>query len=180
MQGVYYVLALLPLGATTFLLYALTLGMIFYLRDTKEGLFYNTSYSAMIGDGALLSVVVMAIGILKQGGSPPAWLAPNTQFVFACMGVFFGVAWFLRDRPKCPADRYHHLVIAPTLFFLLLTLVPVIIKNGTKWDMRLLGFLVAIWGALVVFDAVSSPNRLDQRRYYNLGHYLNSFKSLKK
>jgi hypothetical protein len=177
MNGIYWLLVWLPLGATTFLLYALTLGMIFYLRDTKEGLFYNTSYSAMIGDGALLSVVVMAIGILKQGGIPPAWMALGTQIVFCCVGIIFGVAWYLCDQPKCPADQYHHLVIAPMLFFLLFTLVPLIIKCGTKIDVGLVSCFVAIWGVTLVFDVLTE--RLDQRRFNDLGDFLDDFRSFK-
>ncbi len=178
MNGIYWLLVSLPLGATTFGLYVLTLGMIFILRDTKEGLFYNTSYSAMIGDGALLAVIVSAIGILKQGGRPPEWLAPDTQSVLAVIGVFLGLAWYLRDNPKCPGDKYHHLVIAPLFFFLWFTMVPVIIKNGTWWDNALAVCCVVIWAVLVAYDAATG--RLDQRRYYDLGTFLNKFKELQK
>jgi hypothetical protein len=173
MNGIYWLLFSLPLGATTFALYALTLGMIFILRDMKEGLFYNTSYSAMIGDGALLAVVVSAIGILKQGGVPPVWFTAQLQMGAFGMSIVVGMIWFLRDRPRCPADRYHHLVIAPLLLFLLLTLVPVIIKNGTRWDNALMVCFVAVWVGTLGYDVVT--NRLDQRHYHNLGFHLNAF-----
>ena len=173
MSGIYWLLVQVPFGASAFTLYFLTLGMIFLLRDKKEGLYYNTSYSAMIGDGALLSIAVSAISMLKAGGHQPEWLTPQLQFMAFLVSACVGLMWFLRDRPKYPADCFHHLVIAPLLLFLLITLVPVIIKNGTWGDIITMPCFVAIWAGLVRFDAKNG--RLEQRKYHHLGTFLNSF-----
>jgi hypothetical protein len=174
--GGYWVLVNLPIWATAIILYMITLGAIFVLRDKFEGLFYNTSYSAMLGDGALLVVVLMAAEILKRGVLLPEW-AQGTKFhwVAVCLGVVLGIVWYTMDDPVQWADSYHHLVIAPLLCYLGITLLPVIFRNGTRVEVISTLVLVALWATLVVYD--SKTGRLDQRNYRSLGRCLDIIKS---
>jgi hypothetical protein len=156
-------------------MYAVTMGMIFILRDRCEGLFYNTSYSAMLGDGALVVVVLMAAEIVKRG-SLPEWLPRGGyHLVAAGVGVAIGLVWFGIDLPRQWGDRYHHIIIAPLLVYLSMTLLPVIVKNGTKIEKIATICLIAIWAVLVIYDA--KVGRLDQRNYRSLGRCLDILKS---
>lgn len=177
LYGSYYVLTMLPIWATALIMYMLTIGVLFILRDIFEGLFYNTSYSAMLGDGALVVVGLMTAGILQRGGvSLPTWAQGILfhQFSFFAAGLL-GFVWSLLDQPKQWGDRYHHAVIAPLLCYLGLTLLPVIFWNGTRIEITATVLLILLWAGLVVYDAVT--RRLNQRQYRNVGFCLNLIKS---
>ncbi|HTE48986.1 MAG TPA: hypothetical protein VK675_03710 [Candidatus Paceibacterota bacterium] len=163
--GSYWVLTKLPIWATAILLYIVTIGAIFILRDCCEGLFYNTSYSAMLGDGALMVVVLMAAEILKRRALTPesGWF----HIVASALGVILGVVWWALDLPEQWGDRYHHLVIAPLLCYLFITLLPVIYKNGTEAEIIATLALTVVWALLCVYDV--KTDRLNQRQYHGLG-----------
>jgi len=105
LYGSHYLLSVLPIWATALLLYAVTMGVLFVLRDRYEGLYYNTSYSAVLGDGALICIVLMAAGILQRGVSFPEWtkggLFPSGYFhLFAFfVGIVLGAKWLSLDNP---------------------------------------------------------------------------------
>ena len=161
---IYWLLNTLPIWATALILYMVTMGMIFFLRDRYEGLFYNTSYSAMLGDGALIVAVLMATEMLKRGASLPYWAqAGGYQFVVGVIGLALGLVWYTLDAPEQWGDCYHHIVIAPMLCYLGITLLPVVAVNGNIWEYCATIFLIATWLALVIFDA--SQDRLNQRRW---------------
>ncbi len=174
--GSHWVLATLPIWATAFILYMVTIGVIFVIRDRCEGLFYNTSYSAMIGDGALIVAALMAAEILKRGGvSMPEWLQNQRYHAGAGLaGLMLGVIWLTLDRPEQWGDRYHHAIIAPVLLYLVITLLPVIFRNGSKNEKLATVFLVAVWVVLVVYD--KKTKRLDQRNYQYIGRHLDEIK----
>ncbi|MCX6752215.1 MAG: hypothetical protein NTZ87_01810 [Candidatus Nomurabacteria bacterium] len=175
--GGYWILSVLPIWATAFILYMMTMGVIFILRDRYEGLFYNTSYSAMIGDGALLVVVLMAAGILQRGETliPTLLQSGRNHYVVAVWGFSFGVlCWWLSSDPKQWADIWHNLVIVPLLFYLGIILLPVIFKNGTRAEVVATLFFIVIWIALVGYDKVTQ--RLNQRECYDLGRHLDEIK----
>lgn len=166
----YWLFSTLPIWATALLLYIITMGAIFILRDRYEGLFYNTSWSAMIGDGALIVVVLMAAEILQRDALflmlSPWWTKVQNGGLHLCaagVSVMLGVIWWAIDRPKWPADKYHHLVIAPLLVYLGITLLPVIFYFGTKVECIATICLIALWVGLVVYDMVTG--RLNQDRY---------------
>ena len=164
MPGIYWILTTLPIWATAFLLYVATLGVLFILRDRCEGLYYQTSYSAQLGDGGLIVIVLMVADILKRGMSLPAWLQSNAyQFAAIIVGVALGAVWFYLESPKQWGDRYHHFVIAPLLCYLVITLVPIICLHGSGFEMVSTVFLITLWAALCVYD--SKTRRLNQREY---------------
>jgi len=178
--GSHWVLNALPIWATALIMYVLVQGVLFVLRDKCEGLYYNTSYSAVLGDGALVVVLLMAAAILQRGSAMPEWLQNRNYHIGALLsGLMLGVVWLIRDYPEQWGDRYHHLVIAPLLCYFGITLVPVIFKNGTKVEIVATICLVAVWAVLCVYDA--KTDRLNQRNYHGLGNHLNSIEfSIKK
>src|SRR3989344_1261051 len=169
--GGHWVLNMLPVWATALVLYAVTLGVIFILRDKYEGLFYNTSYSAMLGDGALLVVVLMAAGVLQREILLPSWLQSKWfHFGVAILGIGLGIRWWGFDAFGVMlenyiewGDIYHHLVIVPLLCYLGVTLLPVIWLAGTRVDKWSTLFLVLLWVMLVVYD--TRTKRFNQRHY---------------
>ena len=164
LYGSHWLLSTLPIWATAFLLYIVTLGMIFVLRDRFEGLFYNTSYSAMLGDGALLAVVLMGGGILQRYAFLPEFFQTGRFHIEAILvAVAVGVTWWSMDHPQQWADVYHHIVIAPIIIYFGITLIPVIYYHGTKTEKIAVFCLVVIWAVLVVYDA--KTKRLAQRSY---------------
>ena len=171
-----YLLGELPIWATAFLLFMATFGVVFILRDRCEGVYYNTSYSATLGDGALFAIVIMAVEILKR--REKNWLpGPPYHIVGACVAVIFGLIWWVFDRPEQRADIYHHLVIAPLLCYLGITLLPVIIKDGRMAEVVVAACLILVWAGLCVYDA--KTDRLSQRSYYNLGRHVDAIKGEK-
>ena len=109
LYGSHYILTVLPIWLTALVLYVVTLGAIFVLRDRFEGLFYNTSYSAMLGDGALMVAVLMAAEILKREGGPPDFGSHGFYHANALLaGILVGFIWWMVDRPEQWADVYHH------------------------------------------------------------------------
>ncbi len=168
LHGSYYILTALPIWATALILYMATQGVLFILRDRYEGLYYNTSYSAVLGDGALVVVGLMAAEILQRGASLP-WFVQGWDYhqVAGSLGALIGIIWLAHDCPKQWGDRYHHAFIAPLLCYLGLTLLPVIFWNGTWMEIAATIILILLWAVLVVYDA--KTNRLDQRNYRKLG-----------
>ncbi|MBU0999164.1 hypothetical protein KKG24_02550 [Patescibacteria group bacterium] len=182
--GSYYVLSVLPIWVTALILYMVTQGVLFILRDRCEGLYYNTSYSAVLGDGALVVIVLMAAEILQRGAPWPVWGRGGFfesgffHITTLCAGILLGTVWLALDRPPQWGDRYHHAVIAPLLTYLSTTLVPVIFLKGTGMEITATIFLILLWVGLVVYDV--RTDRLDQRNYRNLGSHLNAVKDYPK
>ena len=187
--GGYWVLTVLPIWVTALTLYSIKLGAIFILRDRYEGLYYQVSYSAQLGDGALIAMVLMAAGILQRGGlfPPSGWFHIGAL----ALGAVIGVGWWLIDALDglhLPIDQqvrhemqwgdvYHHLVIAPLLVYLFVTLLPVIYKNGTSVEKIATVCMILFWVSLCIYDARNG--RLDQRNYHGLGQHADAlWKSL--
>lgn len=166
-----WVLNELPIWVTAFILYMVTIGVLFILRDKFEGLFYNTSYASQLGDGALSVIVLMAAGILQRGASLPEW-AQSWWFDIGAfiLGSVLGTVWWLLDRPQQWGDIYHHLVIAPLLCYLGITLLPIIWLSGTHVENYSTLTLILLWAVLVVYDI--KTKRLNQREYFGLGEHL--------
>jgi hypothetical protein len=180
LYGSYYLLSVLPIWAMYLIMFIVVLGVLFILRDKYEGLYYNTSYSAVLGDGALVAVVLMAAGILQRGWVLlPTWAQGGYFHSLALVaGVILGIFWVMIDDPKQWGDKYHHLVIAPLLCYLGITLLPLIYMNGKWWEKVTTICLIFLWAGLVVYDI--ETNRLVQRRYRGLGPHLDAIKDFAK
>lgn len=81
----------------------------------------------------------------------------------AIAGAGFGIAWWWLDRPSHFGDIYHHLLVAPLILYLAITLLPVIITKGTAIEKSAVMCLVLLWAALIAFDI--KYNRVNQREW---------------
>jgi hypothetical protein len=162
--GSHYVLSVLPVWASALIFYGVTMGVIYVTRDIFEGLPYQVAYSAQFGDTALAGAVLIAATILQRGHSLPVWLS-NGYFhlLAAVIGVSVGIAWWSLDRPSHWADSYHHLFIAPLIVYLAITLVPVVLLNGTKVEKYFVVCFAVLWATLVVYDI--KHDRTNQRQW---------------
>lgn len=115
--GSFYVLAVLPIWATALVLITLLLVAMFVGRDYFEGMPYQVSYSAQIGDAGLFIVVLIAAGILQQGDLyVPRWLM-SAQIHLAMVLVVFALGLIVNEsRHGKEMDTYHDVVIVPLFF----------------------------------------------------------------
>jgi len=162
--GSHYALVGLPVWASSLILFAATMGVIYVLRDIFENLPYQVAYSAQFGDAMLVGAVLIAATTLQRGEVLPGWLIGRTfHLLAAIVSIGFGVTWWSVDRPKHWGDIYHHLFVAPLILYLAITLSPVILINGTKVEkLCSLGFAL-LWAALVIFDVTHA--RMNQRKW---------------
>jgi hypothetical protein len=162
--GSHYLLSALPIWASALIMYGITVGAIYVARDFFEGLPYQVSYSAQFGDTALAGAVLIAATVLQRGSPLPWRLASEYFHVLAgVVSVSFGILWWSRDRPRHLGDIYHHLFVAPLILYLAITLLPVILSNGTRVERLAVFCLALVWAALVRFDL--KHNRLNQRQW---------------
>ena len=162
--GSHYALSVLPIWASALVFFGVTMGVIYVLRDIFEGLPYQVAYSAQLGDAALAGAVLVAATILQRGEALPGWLISGNFHVFAALiSVSFGVTWWLIDRPTQWGDIYHHLFVAPLILYLAITLLPVILFNGTRIEKLCVLCFALLWAALVVFDITHA--RMNQRQW---------------
>lgn len=162
--GSHLVLSRLPIWASSVGLYAVTLGALFVVRDVFEGLPYQVAYSALLGDAALGAAVLVGATVLHRGEPLPSLYSCGYFHALAALvSVAFGVSWWFLDRPSHWGDIYHHLVIAPLIFYLASTLLPVIVINGTKTERICALSCVVIWASLIGFDV--THERMNQRQW---------------
>lgn len=162
--GSHYVLSVLPIWASSIILYAVTLGVIYVVRDFFEGLPYQVAYSAQFGDAALAGAVLIAATILQRGDPLPSRLSCGYFHVLAALvSVGIGITWWSLDRPAQWGDIYHHLFVAPLIFYLAITLLPVILINGTKVEKFCVLCFALTWATLLAFDL--THERMNQRQW---------------
>lgn len=162
--GSHHALSVLPIWASGLMLYGVTMGVIYVVRDIFEGLPYQVAYSAQFGDAVLAGAVLVAATILQRDPVLPGWLmGGNFHVIAALISIGFGVTWWAIDRPAQWGDLYHHLFIAPLILYLAITLLPVILLNGTRIEKSCVLCFALLWAALVVFDVTHA--RMNQRQW---------------
>jgi len=162
--GSHYVLSELPIWASSIILYAVTMGVIYVARDFFEGLPYQVAYSAQFGDAALAGAVLIAATIIHRGDPLPLSLSSGSSHVLAAIaGLTLGLTWWALDRPTYWGDIYHHLFLAPLFLYLAITLLPVILINGTTLEKSCVLSFALLWAALVAFDL--THERMNQRQW---------------
>lgn len=173
LNGGYWLLANAPVWATALVLYMGTMGVLFAGRNRLEGMPYQVSYSAQLGDGALFVIVLLAAGILQRGGAVPHWLgqldgSEHIVLMAVCMmlGVLVSFATH-KSRSGQATDVYHDVVIAPVILYFAITLVPVVWTSGNDIEWVAMVELAGLWLVFVIKD--SREKRLDQRSWL-LGH----------
>jgi len=139
-------------------IFIMTLGAMFLGRWLLEGLPYQVSLSATIGDTAgFIYVILRAQEVLKRPGIQIPELLQRRDvhvwilmvgFVICILGCFLS----LRTRQGQIMDIYHDVFIAPMFIYLGFTLVPVILANGTRKEMYEAGSYITLWLSLAAFD----------------------------
>jgi hypothetical protein len=164
LNGSHRVLSRLPIWASSIIFYAVTMGVVYVARDFFEGLPYQVAYSAQFGDAALAGAVLIAATILQRVGPLPRWLSSRYfHGVAALVSVGLGSTWWSLDRPAHWGDIYHHLIIAPLIIYLAITLLPVILINGRRVEKSSVLCFALFWASLVAFDL--THGRMNQREW---------------
>lgn len=166
--GGLYLLAHYPIWVIVAFLVALLHVVPFVGRDYFEGMPYQVSYSAQIGDAGLLIVILIAATILQREGTfIPAWLVSTPLHVILTIAVFAVGALAsiatLKSRSGQLVDVYHDVVIASILMYFAVTCLPVISANGTYVEYWMTVILISVWVMLVLFDLMT--HRMNQREW---------------
>lgn len=173
--GIFRLLAVTPVWAAALFILVLCspLGIMFVLADRSTGLFFNVSYSGVIGDMLLTIAILIGVTVLKRGAPlPTIWYGHSTiwpQIIWLLVCVAVGITLFISPSHSTPLtnetlpDRYHNLVVVPVYLFLVPAMALVIVYNGTVAEIVIGLLLVAIWACLVWFDY--DNNRLNQPEY---------------
>ena len=156
--GSHKILRALRASDTAAITFFITLGAMFVGRHFFEGVPYQISYSAMIGDTAgFIYILLRAQEILRRPEIHiPDWLQRNDVHIVT-LGVSFLLGVIvcllsLQARQGQVMDAYHDIVIAPMFLYLAITLIPVILYNGTRREMFEVGFYACLWLLLAILD----------------------------
>jgi len=163
-SGIFALLARVPMWATVFVALVVGMAIPFVIADRTSGLFFNFSYSGMIGDICLLTVVLIGATVIQREVPIPSWFAgmwPQIIWFAACIavGVFLvtvATPWPIATWP----DRYHNAVTVSLFLFLVPLMALAILYGGNRTETTVALLLIAIWGGLVVYDFKN--DRMDQ------------------
>lgn len=168
--GVFKLLAVVPMWAIALFILVTTIAVPFIIADRATGLFFNFSYSGVVGDACLIVVVLIGVTVIQRGAPLPLWFAGVwPQVILATICIAIGVLLVTMSTPwpiETWPDRYHNASVVPILLFLVPMMILVIFFNGTRieWSIGLL--LVMIWAVLVVYDfhdnRMNQPARLEK------------------
>jgi hypothetical protein len=166
--GVIYILSVLPVWATVAILLAVTQFAIIVGRDFLEGIPYQVSYSAAIGDTGFVIVVLIAALILQSRAVYiPPWLCNRTvHVVIFAASVLLGITvsvLTLHSRSGQWMDIYHDVTSAPLFLNFAIILLPVIYYNGTRVEKLAVFGFITLWLVFVAFDI--KYDRMNQRRW---------------
>lgn len=158
MKGIYWFLWQCPTWAIALALYFLVIGILFIIRDLREGLPYNISVASQQGGLALIGVILIGVEILKRQTVSTPWMGDfNFQSILFAVSVFFGTfyQWMVVSKSKkwgTAADAYHNLFIASLLVFMLGSTMPIILLCGTRLEWNFTISFLVIWLATLAFD----------------------------
>jgi hypothetical protein len=169
--GSLYVLASLPTWEVAAIFIFVVLVPMFVGRDYFEGVPYQVSYSAQLGDAGLFVVVLIAADILHRSGAqiPAGEGVTETQEMHFIVWLFSFVICSqlsrvtLKKRSGKLMDIYHDVVIVPLFIYLAFTLLPVIYSYGTWVEQVATACFALLWLALVFFD--TKYKRMNQREW---------------
>jgi hypothetical protein len=165
--GIHWVLANVPPEITFFALFFFCVGILHLGRWKYENLPYNISMASEIGDVALICAIMVATRILQR--SEGVWASMETwKFLWHSVlgSVSFGLIYGLisiNPRGNTKMDTFHNRFIAPLLFLLLWSSLPVVVRHGTKEDQWAFSAFFCIWLGFLVYDAVTG--RLNQPKW---------------
>lgn len=137
----------------------------FLLADRKLGLFYNYSYSGVIGDFGFIVVIAIGMSVIQRGEPLPEWLLSywfQLGWLVVCIavGIKLGKENFFLPTATWP-DMYHNIVLVPIfMYFVMATGIPVVFVNGRTHEAVACVALVLVWLGLVLYDI--TDERIDQ------------------
>ncbi len=168
MKGIYWFLWQCPMWAMALILCFFVIGILFIIRDWREGLPYNISVASQQGDLALIGVILIGVAILKREAVCALWMGEiGFQLILFVVSVGFGIIYqwavvIWDGRWGTAADAYHNLFVAPLLVFMLGVTVPVILL-GTRSEWNFSIFFLLVWFLTLVYDWFHG--RLQQTRW---------------
>jgi len=165
--GIFQLFAVVPVWVVALFVLMIGIGVPFVIADRTTGLFFNVSYSGVLGDLCLIIVVLIGTTVIQDGLPFPTWFSSVwPQLVWAGVCLVVGFVLVTADTPWPIAtwpDRYHNFVVVPVLLFLLPLLLLAILYNGNATEMAMGGLLIVLWCGLGVYDF--ETERINQPEY---------------
>ncbi|HEY4501424.1 MAG TPA: hypothetical protein VJI70_04175 [Candidatus Paceibacterota bacterium] len=166
-EGAFKLLAAVPVWMTALFVAIMCVAIPFVLADRTTGLFFNVSYSGVVGDLCLIIVILIGVTVIQRGALLPVWFSGMwPQVLWSAVCVTVGIILVTMTTPwptETWPDRYHNFVTVPIFLFLLPLMVLTIIYNGNRVEMVMSCLLVAIWGSFVLYDF--RTERMNQPEY---------------
>ena len=138
-------------------------------RDRLEGLGYQVSYSAKIGDGALFISVLMIATMFYDGRVMhiPDWLQlgwVHAGIFVACSALGITVCLTtLGSRSGQVMDIYNDTIIAPALLYLAIALLPIVWYNAKWWEWIVVLVVATMYVWTIHYDI--THDRMNQRQW---------------
>lgn len=160
----------IPMWLMATMLYFFVIGILFIIRDWREGLPYNISVASQQGDWALIGIILIGVEIVRRQQNLLApWLESwNIQIIWLTVSIIFGIIyqWVVIAKSRewgTVADAFHNLFIAPLLVFMLGATLPVIFIYGEYYEKVAAIMFGWVWFLTLIFDA--SQGRLQQAKW---------------
>jgi|GEM_PF-3945839 len=163
LYGTYWILSTFPVLVTISIIVIACICMLPVGREFFEGLGYNTSLAAQIGDVFLGLIIMITAMVLQRNPVLPGWVVSGYfQFVMFDLAALIAVIAIIMPAPMV-MDKFHNVFVVPLFVYFLTTSAPVLYYGGTtqEWCVGLNCF--GIWIALLIFDAATG--RLPQQQY---------------
>jgi|SRR3989344_443338 len=176
--GVYAILAAMPMWLVVLVALVIGVAVPFVIADQTSGLFFNYSYSGMIGDICLLVVVLIGATVIERGAPLPGWYASMwAQAIWFVLCAAVGVMLVTVTTPWPTAawpDRYHNAVVVPLFLFFVPLLMLAVFRNGSPTEAIVCAMLTGAWVGLVYYDfaddRMNQPARLEREFHISLVH----------
>ena len=185
LYGSYYLLSVCPVW-TSMPIYLLLYYLLWFIRRHFEGRGYDVAYSSKFGMPALVTFVILAAWIIQQPDFQPSALIESKIFHLIIIGatVVTTIIYFLITRPKQWGDRWHALVMFPTLLYFVATSIPVYwkyiqltsINNEFNPFIVSIGFCFLLLWVFLVIDDIKNK-RMNQREWISIHHTNWKFKN---
>lgn len=154
--GIHWLLANVPVSITGFVLFVLCVGVLHIGRQVHEGLSYNISFASEIGDPAIIFAILVVPEILRRPEGVLEWMEKDSAFFMLPLiaSIAFSAFYDLETRnpSRTVMDAFHNRIIAPVLFYLLITSVPVVWVHGSKVEMSIFFGLFFVWVVCMAYD----------------------------
>jgi hypothetical protein len=163
----YYVLASYPIWHIAFALIIFGCVSVYAVRAIFEGFAYNVSWCSICGNPALIVVVLIGATVIQREGVPSEYFR-SMAFHLWCGLISIAAGLVLLAKVRIQQgwlgewlDMFNNGIFVPVMLYVILIIVPIISKYGTKNEIKYTQFLLSLWVILLFFDGLTG--RLDQR-----------------